>query len=272
MSPPDEPFYGVEGLNVSAYDAYSAGTATSVFQGDVEFFADVARSRGGEVLDLACGTGRVTWPLAAMGFPVTGLDRSGPMLARAEAKRAGAHAEVARRVRFVHGDMTSFGLGRTFGAIVVPFRSFHFLLTPQDQRRALAAMREHLAPQGRLVLDLFDPRLDLCHPALDESRRERAEVVLPGTDHRLRVGVDWRRNDHMTQVLTESWRFTEVDAAGKVVREETETLRLRWTYRHELRHLLELEGLAVEAEYSDFRRSPPAYGKGMVLVVRRAAE
>ncbi len=45
-------------------------------------------------------------------------------------------------------------------------------------------------------------------------------------------------------------------------------MALRWTYRWEQRHLLELCGLADEAEYSDFVGFAPAYGKELILVAR----
>jgi hypothetical protein len=44
---------------------------------------------------------------------------------------------------------------------------------------------------------------------------------------------------------------------------------MRWTYRYELRHLLELAGLTVRAEYSDFRGSPPRYGGEIIAVAHR---
>jgi len=45
-------------------------------------------------------------------------------------------------------------------------------------------------------------------------------------------------------------------------------MALRWTYRWELRHLLELCGFAVETEYSDFAGSAPAYGNELIIVAR----
>jgi hypothetical protein len=47
-------------------------------------------------------------------------------------------------------------------------------------------------------------------------------------------------------------------------------MALRWTYRWELHHLLRLCGFAVEAEYSNFGRAAPAYGKELILVARVA--
>jgi hypothetical protein len=52
------------------------------------------------------------------------------------------------------------------------------------------------------------------------------------------------------------------------MRQEQREMALRWTWRWELRHLLELCGFAIEAEYSDFRGAPPAYGKELVVVAK----
>jgi hypothetical protein len=47
---------------------------------------------------------------------------------------------------------------------------------------------------------------------------------------------------------------------------------LRWTYRYELHHLLELAGFEFVAEYSDFAKSPPAYGRELVVMARRSED
>lgn len=72
--------------------------------------------------------------------------------------------------------------------------------------------------------------------------------------------------DTLSQTLRERWRFTESTSSGTVVRREEEILELRWTYRYEMRYLLELGGLAIEGEFSDFGDSPPAYGREQIWV------
>ena len=74
----------------------------------------------------------------------------------------------------------------------------------------------------------------------------------------------------MRQVIDEVWRYTELDESGREVRTTTERLVLRWSLRSELRHLAELEGFAVDAEYGDFRGRGPAYGREQVWILRPA--
>jgi hypothetical protein len=113
---------------------------------------------------------------------------------------------------------------------------------------------------------LFDPRLDLL---ID------ANVTLPGLSGthpetgRRYVGEILRTDfDHLNQIRRDLWRYTEIGPNSEVLAEDTREMALRWTYRWELHHLLNLCGLAVETEYSDFVGSAPAYGKELILVAR----
>src|SRR5688572_18140622 len=67
---------------------------------DVEWFCGLARRTGGPILELGCGTGRITVSLAQEGHHVVGLDRSAAMLERAERRARRVNAEV----RWVEGD------------------------------------------------------------------------------------------------------------------------------------------------------------------------
>jgi SAM-dependent methyltransferase len=260
-------FYDGPGINVETYDARAA-LETLVVRGDVDFFLEEAGKRNGPVLDLGAGTGRVAWPLAEAGFKTVGLEFSGPMVERARAKAERASKRARERIRFVQGDMRDFDLGTSFALAVIPFRSFQCLLTPADQQAALDCIRRHLESGGELVIDLFDPRYDWCHPGgLCEG--EPFEIPLAGSENRLRVRMGNRTTDPLAQTLSEHWTFSEIDPKGGVAREETEILRLRWTHRQEARYLFERQGYRIEAEYSDFRRSPPAYAAEQVWVLRK---
>jgi ubiquinone/menaquinone biosynthesis C-methylase UbiE len=261
-------FYEEAGsLFVEAYDAFYGAPGPRI-AGDVAFYERVARETGGPVLELACGTGRIALPLAKAGLHVTGVDRSGAMLSIARRKLAAVSASVQERLSFVHQNMTALDLGQRFGFAFVPFRSFQHLLTIDLQRKSLEAIRRHLEPSGRLALHLFDPRLDwLIDPELILPRLSGTH---PETGRRY-VGEIVRTSfDHLHQIRRDLWRYAEIGPNGEVLAEDTREMALRWTYRWELRHLLELCGLAVDAEYSDFTGSAPAYGKELILLARIA--
>ncbi|HEY2619156.1 MAG TPA: hypothetical protein VGI78_17580, partial [Acetobacteraceae bacterium] len=74
--------------------------------------------------------------------------------------------------------------------------------------------------------------------------------------------------DHLAQIRRDLWRYTEFSPDGVVLDSDTRDMALRWTWRWELRHLLELCGFMVEAEYSDFVGSAPAYGNELIVIAR----
>jgi ubiquinone/menaquinone biosynthesis C-methylase UbiE len=252
-------------LFVRAYDAFYVGGAP--IGGDAAFYERLARETGGSVLELACGTGRIALALAE-GFDITGVDISAGMLAVARGKAAGRPASVQARLTLIEQDMSQLKLGRRFGFVFVPARSFQHLLTIDLQSKSLQAIHRHLDPAGRLVLHLFDPRLDLLIDA--STTLPGLSGVHPETGLRY-VGEVLRTDfDHLNQVRRDLWRYVEVGPDGAVLAEDTREMALRWTYRWELHHLLKLCGFAVEAEYSDFAGSAPAYGKELILVARVA--
>ena len=258
-------FYADNGLNVETYDQ-----RTATPEGEIDFYVRHAVASGGPVLELGSGTGRVTWPIGRAGIDIVGLDRSQGMRNVAERKRASESVETSNRVRFVGGDMTNFELNQRFAVAIIPFRAFLMLLTPEDERNALVCIRRHLNSGGRLIVDIFDPRLDLLLPDATRWRQEFPDMRLPSGNTVLVEVLD-RVNDAVRQTLTERWRFTEATPSGDVVRQELEKLELRWMFRYEMRYLLELAGFVVDEEISDFSGSPPAYAREQIWIARASS-
>jgi SAM-dependent methyltransferase len=257
-------FYDQAGLHVGAYDALYPHVPGG---DDLTFISAMARDAGGPILELACGTGRLTVPLADAGFEIVGVDRSAAMLDIARAKAAGLGDATRDRIRFVEADMTHFDLPERFGLVFVVARGFMLLLDMEAQFAALAAARQHLRPGGRLVIDLFDPRLDLLLPGPQSASRLQTGRLPSGNV--VEAGPVARTNDPVRQVFEEPWRFVERDAAGTIVREEHELLTMRWTYRFEMHHLLVRAGFEVLGEFGGYAGEPPTYGAEQIWVACR---
>lgn len=250
-------------LFVRAYDAFHDPSPPPI-AGDIGFYRRLAREAAGPVLELACGTGRIAVPLAADGIDITGVDLSAGMLAIAQRKRDTLPEAARARLVLHFGDMCELDLDRRFGLIVVAFRSFQHLLTIDLQRSALAVMRRHLAPRGRVALHLFDPRLDLLIEGA--AALPHLSGLDPTTQRHYTGAVLRARFDHLSQVRHDLWQYTEFSPAGETLEQASREMALRWTYRWELYHLLTLSGFVVEAEYSDFTGSPPAYGRELIVL------
>jgi ubiquinone/menaquinone biosynthesis C-methylase UbiE len=261
----DRFYEDADSLFVRAYDAFYSGERPQ-FADDVAFYERLAREAGGGVLELACGTGRIALPLAERGLSITGVDLSEGMLQVARDKLKRLPPPVQARLSLIHQDMTELNLPDRFAFAFIPARSFQHLLTLDEQRKSLQAIRHHLQPGGRLALHLFDPRFDLL---IDENG---PFAELAGFDaitrHRFVGKTVHTRFDHLAQIRRDLWHYAEIDANGEVLAEDTREMVLRWTYRWELRYLLSLCGFTVETECSDFAGSAPAYGKELIIVSR----
>lgn len=262
-------FYTRPSLLVEIYDEQTE-TGWQSKHDDVSFYVEEAKASEGPILELACGTGRILLSLAKAGRDTHGLDINAPMLEAARQKLSNLPGEQAGLVHLHQGSMADFELPLQFGLIIVGFRSFQMLLTPEDQRRCLTCIRKHLTTDGRAILNLFDPNYEFILPGWQESLLAPREIHHPATGHRVLVETRERYNEPLTQTITEKWRFTEKSNDGSILRQEEEELRLRWTFRQEMRHLAELCGLAVEQEYSDFHRSPPAYGQEQIWILKKS--
>jgi 2-polyprenyl-3-methyl-5-hydroxy-6-metoxy-1,4-benzoquinol methylase len=104
---------------------------------------------GAAILDLACGYGRVSIPLAREGFLVTGFDYSEYLLnfARKEAEEANLS------VSFVQGDMRNLVFEDEFDAIINLFTSFGYFETIEDDRAVLKGVHHALKRDGFFLLD-----------------------------------------------------------------------------------------------------------------------
>ena len=229
------------------YDPISYDATAQGVPGDVEFFVRLAReadAAGLPVLELACGTGRVTVPIARAGVRVVGLDASPAMLGRAREKAAGL-----ANARWVDGDMRTFDLPERFGLIAIPFRSFQHLLTVEDQLACLGCIRRHLAPGGRAVINIFNPDIVRIANWLT-ARKGGLQLSHEG-------GGGWKRWETAeyataTQALGVTFIDERLGEGGVVQSRVYRGLKLRYTFRYEMEHLLARAGFAIEALYGDF--------------------
>jgi SAM-dependent methyltransferase len=109
------------------------------------------------VLELGCGTGRVTLPIAEAGVETVGLDLSLDMLDIARQKLSRMSEEVQEKIQFVEGNMANFALGRQFSLVILPANQFREPLTTKEQLSCLHCVGLHLKKEGSIVIEVFNP-------------------------------------------------------------------------------------------------------------------
>lgn len=168
-------------------------------RGDLPFWESMAERWSPEqILELGCGTGRVTETLTQRA-PVVAVDVLVEMLDRA--------ARKAPKAKLVAADLRTRVLRSKFDLVVLADDPMAHLTSTEDRRRALEAIGEHLTADGRVVLE-----------GLYRPRREPAVVSSPAVDERWEpVGPEslWRvtyRYDHTeATALVRSWTREEID-------------------------------------------------------------
>jgi SAM-dependent methyltransferase len=224
-----------------------------------DHYVTLARRAGGPVLELACGSGQLTVPLADAGADVTGLDLSPAMLARAAA-RAG---EAGARVELVEGDMRTFDIDRRFALVVLCRNSMLHLAETDDILSLFAAVRRHLTGDGVFAFDIFNP--DPGRLARRPDDRQPLMTVDDSPFGRLDVDVTMAY-DAATQVNHATWFVstpTQRDAW-------TLPLDLRCIYPLELPLLLERGGLQLVSRHGGFDGRPFASASARQVCVTTA--
>lgn len=228
-------------------DALRFDSVTGVLSGTapVEFYRRQARLAGNAVLELACGSGRISIPLAKDGFDVTGLDASASMLDLARIKSSAAQAQAV----WVLGDMRNFDLGRQFDLIFVASNSFSHLYSQVDVEGCLASVRRHLPASGRFVMEVFNPALGMFL-----RRPDQRIAVAEYDDLRCgRVSVSKVvRYDSASQISHETWYFRD----DTTEEELPVPLNLRMFFPKEIDALLDYNGFRIDKKYSDLQETP----------------
>jgi SAM-dependent methyltransferase len=197
------------------------------------------------VLELGCGTGRITVPVAKAGARIVGLDRSEPMLARAAARlRRGklTHASLVR------GDirMLPFKPAR-FALVAAPYGILQSLVRERDLAAALASVHRVLARGARFGIDLVP---DL--PVWSEYQKKK---TLSGTMGGARVSlVESVRQDRRRRLTVFDQRYTATRGRDRRVYEFSLTFRTLSIRAMTAR--LERAGFAVDAILGDYRGGP----------------
>jgi SAM-dependent methyltransferase len=209
--------------------------------GNVGFWLSQAEVSNGRILELGCGTGKLSIPLAKAGFSVTGLDNSPALLQFAASKDS--------NVRWIEGDMRGFDLEDRFALIMLPSNNLCHLHTVDDFQRCMSSVKRHLLPSGALVIDVFVPDLNML---LQDTHVEYllSEYEDPSGNGRVRV-MARSHYERATQIR----RTTTVrNIAGQP--DQIGALDLKMYFPRELEGLVRLSGFGISARYGGHSGEP----------------
>jgi ubiquinone/menaquinone biosynthesis C-methylase UbiE len=194
------------------------------------------------VLELGCGTGRVTRPLARAGIDIVGIDRSAPML-----ERALRHItpSLGRHIRLVRGDIRALPFqARSFSTVLAPYGILQSLTKPRDLVSTLASVARIVEPGGTFGIDLI--------PDVPKWREYANKVQLRG---RAAGGdltlIESVRQDRKRCLTTFEQRY--IERRGGHSRNHCFELVFRTLSVPQMTRQLERAGFDVEAVLGDYR-------------------
>jgi len=180
---------------------------------DLALVEELAYTKGGPLLDLACGTGRIALRLAKQGYQVTGVDISAAMIewGRHKASQRGISME------WVVADARSFQLQKHFSLIYMLGNAFQLFLTRSDQEAMLERVWEHLLPEGCF---LFGTRNPSRYNLFEWGKSEQNTYTAP--DGKQVVVTSDQQYDHLTQIqhhtfhtVHRNWDTSPQETEGK---------------------------------------------------------
>ncbi len=212
---------------------------------DIDFWVqEFRKSKSPDVLELACGTGRLTLPLVREGARYVGLEISEEFVLRAQQKlqTSGDHAEI------IQGDIRNFRLNRKFDLIFIGFNSFLHLLTDSDIEACLQCVQRHLKPAGRFMIDIFIPNtLFLYRP---EGMRFTTMEYRDSVSGKV-VEVDETNDyDPETEINKITWYYREDGA----VDERVYHFSMRMLWPDTMNRLLTDAGFTVRDAWGSYER------------------
>ncbi|HEU5100600.1 MAG TPA: class I SAM-dependent methyltransferase [Roseiflexaceae bacterium] len=269
-----------EFADAQAYDAEDPSDT------GVAFYTALAQETGGPILEIACGTGRVSIPIARLGLAVTGLDIVPGMVELARRKSAGLLA------RWAVGDARAFELGERFRLIFLTGNAFQAFLTRADQEALLDRVRAHLHDDGLFAFETRNPRW--ATHATREQSEELGELELQAVGRPLFAYLETREQEELWQISTDSsgrevrvsrtqtydhvaqilhWTTYRRWREGDRERAKVTRIAVRFTFPQELEALLHYNGFTIIRQYGDWNLEPlTAASTSIIVVCRRSRQ
>ena len=218
--------------NAEVYDLQNASSRE-----DIAFYQAMAKKYGGPILELACGSGILSIPIARNGYATTGLDLSERMLDLARIKAKGVE-----NITFVEADMSDFELGKMYKLVFLGFNSICHLFDYRQIEGMLRSINKHLQADGVFILDCFVP--------LPRYLYRDSNVKYPVfSKNGLKIS-ETNSYDPTEQVNQIKWYYEYEE------NEWIEDLDMRVYYPQEMQNYLRINGFSIIEKYGSHSQAP----------------
>lgn len=213
----------------------------NTFLSDLQFYKKwLPTHKDARILELCCGTGRLTIPIAKDGYTICGVDYTPSMLEQAKSKATKAGVKI----NFMEADIRTLALQEKFDLIFIPFNSIHHLYRNEDLFKTLECVKNHLKEGGLFLLDCFNPNM----PYIVENEKGQAVIAEYTTsDGRAVLIKQTMHYESATQINRIEWHYF---INGKF--DSTQNLDMRLFFPQELDSYLERTGFNILHKFGSF--------------------
>ena len=235
---------------------------------DIDFYKRLIKPKT-KVLDIGCGTGRVSIELYKHGCFITGIDLSEAMLSEFE-KKLQQSPDMQAHINLHLADMTSFDLEKVYDWIIFPFRVFQGLKNDEQRRACLQATRHHMGVKSRAIISMFNPSPEIL-AMWGKKGIIDFEIDLPGTKRKLRRIQNQIDHDPKIQAIVVEHVYQIIDNQD-VLEEYPDRLDLGYLYPEQASQLFISSGFVIDQIYGgyDFRPFQPEIKKEQIYILKIA--
>ncbi len=213
----------------------------NTFLSDLQFYKKwMPKSKDAKILELCCGTGRLTLPIARDGYNITGVDYTSSMLEQAKVKASEAGLEIT----FIEADIRTLNLQEKFDLIFIPFNSIHHLYKNEDLFKAFKVVKNHIKDGGLFLLDCFNPNIQY----IVEGEKEQNEIARYTTEDGREVLIkQTMRYENKAQINRIEWHYFINGEFNSI-----QNLDMRMFFPQGLDSYLEWNGFNIIHKYGGF--------------------
>jgi SAM-dependent methyltransferase len=213
----------------------------NTFLNDLQFYKKwLPKNRYAKILELCCGTGRLTLPIAKEGYTITGVDNSSTMLEQAKLKAA----ETRIKIQFIEADIRTLDLPEKYDLIFIPFNSIHHLYRNEDLLMAINAVKKHLKNGGLFLLDCYNPNI---HYIVGNENELKEIAEYETSDGRKVLIKQAMQYENSTQINRIEWHYFISGEFNSI-----QNLDMRMYFPQELDGYLKWMGFNIVKKFGSF--------------------
>lgn len=173
----------------------------NIYLSDLEFYKKwLPQNKDAKILELCCGTGRLTIPIAKDGYNISGVDYTPSMIERAKAKAF----QSKLKINFIEADIRTLNLQEKFDLIFIPFNSIHHLYKNENLFEVLKVVQNHLKEKGLFLLDCFNPNIQYI---VEKEREQQVIAEYTTNDERNVLIKQSMHYESATQINHIKWHY-----------------------------------------------------------------